>query len=69
MQVPVEKAGAVIGKGGCNIKALMAQTNCFIMIPNVPSDNNPLIRTLTIAAHDQATLDRGHHEVLTVIQV
>jgi len=67
MQLPVEKAGCVIGKGGCNIKTLISMTNCFMMIPNHPVDNNPMLRMLTIAANDQATLDRGHQEVLNVI--
>jgi far upstream element-binding protein len=66
--VPLDKAGAIIGKGGNTIRSLIQNTGCFMQIPSSPADNNPNMRLLILAAMDQATLERGHQECMAIIQ-
>jgi len=48
VQVPDADVGLIIGKGGCNIRAIQDRSGANIQIPQGADADNPLIRTCTI---------------------
>lgn len=68
MALPHDKCGAVIGRGGSTIRALMERTQCTIKIPSAGDPGNPNTRTISVGAYTQEQADRAKDEIFAVIQ-
>lgn len=69
LQVPHEKVGVIIGKGGMTIKGIQERTKSTVVIPPNPDEDNPQVRTISIGGDSKESLDQCQMEILLAIQV
>lgn len=68
LRVPNDKVGLVIGKSGLTIKAIMERSRAKVIVPVVPDDDDPTVRTLTIGAERKDFVDAAQLEIYQILQ-
>jgi far upstream element-binding protein len=63
VQVPNDKVGVIIGKGGMTIKSIQERSRAQIQIPSNPDEDNPNLRTLSIGADSKEAVDMAQTEI------
>ncbi len=63
VQVPSEKVGLIIGRGGSTIRAIQDRTGANVMIPSAQQGDDPHIRTITISAPDMGAAEFARSEI------
>jgi len=63
VQVPSEKVGLIIGRGGSTIRAIQDRTGANVTIPNAQQGEDPHMRTITISAPDMGAAEFARSEI------
>jgi far upstream element-binding protein len=67
--IPDERAGAVIGRAGGNIKQIQARTGTHINVPREGDAANRAVRTVTISGPSTAHCEAAKAEVLAALHI
>jgi far upstream element-binding protein len=66
LEIPNERVGLIIGRGGTTIKSIQSRTGANVNIPQAPEPNNPQIRLITITGNaDQKEAAKA--EILAIL--
>lgn len=68
VQIPNEKAGLVIGKGGQNIRNIKMRTYANITIPPEADADNPNARTVTIMGANMDIVKKAEQEIMDILR-
>ena len=63
VQVPSEKVGLIIGRGGSTIRAIQDRTGANVTIPNAQQGEDAHMRTITISAPDMGAAEFARSEI------
>ncbi|RHY35406.1 hypothetical protein DYB32_000123 [Aphanomyces invadans] len=68
MQIPNDRVGIVIGRGGSTIKAVQDRNNVRVQIPNVVDPGSmPEVRTITISASNMESIAMAKAEIDAIL--
>lgn len=66
--VPNDKVGLIIGRQGATVKGIQDNTMTFIHIPVGPDEDNPAVRTLSIAGNTRESVEAAQMEIAMQLQ-
>eukprot|EP00605_Chrysophyceae_sp_TOSAG23-4_P000795 GSChrysophyteH1.ASY1.ANO1.884.1 assembled CDS len=68
MQVPDNRVGTIIGKGGSKMREIMETTRTVIKIPTMHDPDNSEVRTISISADDENDILACKAEILMLLE-